>query len=47
VAATAIDPTVVSLIGNTANRGGLLVRARLDRRRYPIEGRSQPKTFVS
>jgi hypothetical protein len=28
--------TVVSLIGNTTNLGGLVVRARLDRRRYPI-----------
>ena len=28
--------TVVSLISNTTNRGGLLVRARLDRRHYPI-----------
>lgn len=28
--------TVVNLIGNTTNRGGLVVRARLDRRRYPI-----------
>jgi hypothetical protein len=28
--------TIVSLIGNTTNRGGLVVRARLDRRRYPI-----------
>lgn len=28
--------TVVSLIGNTTNRGGLVVRARLDRRSYPI-----------
>ena len=28
--------TVVSLIGNTTNRGGLVVRARLDRRKYPI-----------
>jgi len=27
--------TIVSLIGNTTNRGGLVVRARLDRRRYP------------
>lgn len=27
--------TVISLIGNTTNRGGLVVRARLDRRRYP------------
>lgn len=26
--------TVVNLIGNTTNRGGLVVRARLDRRRY-------------
>jgi transposase len=28
--------TVANLISNTTNRGGLLVRARLDRRRYPI-----------
>jgi hypothetical protein len=28
--------TVVNLIGNTTNRGGLVVRARLDRRSYPI-----------
>jgi len=27
--------TIISLIGNTTNRGGLVVRARLDRRRYP------------
>jgi hypothetical protein len=27
--------TVVNLISNTTNRGGLVVRARLDRRRYP------------
>jgi transposase len=27
--------TVINLIGNTTNRGGLVVRARLDRRRYP------------
>ena len=27
--------TIVSLIANTTNRGGLIVRARLDRRRYP------------
>ena len=27
--------TIVSLIANTTNRGGLVVRARLDRRRYP------------
>jgi hypothetical protein len=28
--------TIVNLIGNTTNRGGLLVQARLDRRKYPI-----------
>jgi hypothetical protein len=28
--------TVVNLISNTTNRGGLVVRARLDRRKYPI-----------
>lgn len=28
--------TVISLISNTTNRGGLVVRARLDRRAYPI-----------
>jgi hypothetical protein len=28
--------TVIGLIGNTTNRGGLVVRARLDRRTYPI-----------
>jgi len=28
--------TVINLIGNTTNRVGLVVRARLDRRRYPI-----------
>ncbi len=28
--------TLINLIGNTTNRGGLVVRARLDRRRYPI-----------
>jgi transposase len=27
--------TIISLISNTTNRGGLVVRARLDRRRYP------------
>ena len=26
---------IISLIGNTTNRGGLVVRARLDRRNYP------------
>jgi hypothetical protein len=29
------NETIVSLIGNTTNRGGLVVRARLDRRKYP------------
>lgn len=33
--------TVVNLIANTTNRGGLVVRARLDRRRYPT-GRKIP-----
>jgi hypothetical protein len=28
--------TIISLIGNTTNRAGLIVRARLDRRSYPI-----------
>jgi hypothetical protein len=28
--------TVINLIGNTTNRGRLVVRARLDRRRYPV-----------
>ncbi len=28
--------TVINLIANTTNRGGLVVRARLDRRKYPI-----------
>jgi hypothetical protein len=28
--------TVINLISNTTNRGGLVVRARLDRRHYPI-----------
>ncbi len=28
--------TAVNLIGGTTTRGGLVVRARLDRRRYPI-----------
>jgi hypothetical protein len=27
--------TVINIIGNTTNRGGLVVRVRLDRRRYP------------
>jgi hypothetical protein len=35
--------TIINLIGNTTNRGGLVVRARLDRRRYPIGKRVSPK----
>ena len=27
--------TIINLIGNTTNRGGLVVRAHLDRRNYP------------
>jgi hypothetical protein len=34
--------TIVNLIANTTNRGGLVVRARLDRRRYPT-GKKIPK----
>ncbi len=35
--------TVVNLIANTTNRGGLVVRARLDRRKYPIGKRVSAK----
>jgi hypothetical protein len=35
--------TVVNLIANTTNRGGLVVRARLDRRKYPIGRKVSPK----
>jgi hypothetical protein len=35
--------TIINLIGNTTNRGGLVVRARLDRRRYRPARRSQPR----
>jgi hypothetical protein len=35
--------TIVNLIGNTTNRGGLVVRARLDRRRYPTGKRVSAK----
>ena len=35
--------TVVSLIGNTTNSGGLVVKARIDRRRYPTGERITPK----
>jgi hypothetical protein len=37
--------TVVNLIANTSNRGGLVVRARLDRRRYPIGQKISVKEF--
>ena len=30
-----VESPVIHLIGNTTNRGGLVVRVRLDRRRYP------------
>ncbi len=33
--------TIINLISNTTNRGGLVVRARLDRRKYPT-GRKVP-----
>jgi len=35
--------TIVNLISNTTNLGGLVVRARLDRRRYPIGKRVSAK----
>ena len=35
--------TIINLIGNTTNRGGLVVRARLDRRSYPIGKRVSAK----
>lgn len=37
--------TVINLIGNTTNRGGLLVRARLDRRRYATGKKVSNKDF--
>ena len=37
--------TIVSLISNTTNRGGLVVRARLDRRRYPTGKKISEKEF--
>jgi hypothetical protein len=39
--------TVVNLISNTTNRGGLVVRARLDRRRYPIGKKVSPKDLAA
>jgi hypothetical protein len=37
--------TVINLISNTTNRGGLVVRARLDRRRYPTGKKVSAKEF--
>ncbi len=37
--------TVVNLIANTTNRGGLVVRARLDKRRYPTGKKITAKEF--
>ena len=37
--------TVVSLISNTTSRGGLIVRARLDNRRYPVGQKITDKAF--
>jgi len=37
--------TIVSLISNTTNRGGLVVRARLDKGRYPIGKRVSAREF--
>ena len=37
--------TIISLISNTTNRGGLVVRARLDRRRYPTGKKVSAKEF--
>ena len=38
---------VVNLISNTTNRGGLVVRARMDRRSYPIGKKVSAKEFKS
>jgi hypothetical protein len=35
--------TIINLIANTTNRGGLVVRARLDRRKYPTGKKIPPK----
>jgi len=35
--------TIVSLIGNTTNTGGLIVKARIDRRRYPTGKKITPR----
>jgi hypothetical protein len=37
--------TIINLIGNTTNRGGLVVRARIDRRRYPTGKKVTVKAF--
>lgn len=37
--------TIINLIGNTTNRGGLVVRARLDCRRYPTGKKVSAKDF--
>lgn len=37
--------TIVNLIANTTNRGGLVVRARLDRRKYPTGKKISDKEF--
>ena len=39
--------TVINLISNTTNRGGLVVRARLDKRRYPIGKKIRAKEFAT
>jgi hypothetical protein len=39
--------TVVSLIANTTNRGGLVVRARLDRCKYPTGKKVSKKEFAT
>jgi hypothetical protein len=38
---------VVNLIGNTTNRGGLIVEAQLDRRRYPTGRKVSEKEFLA
>jgi hypothetical protein len=39
--------TIVNLISNTTNRGGLVVRARLDRRRYPLGKKISKKQLAA
>ena len=39
--------TVVSLIGNTTTRAGLVVRAALDQRKYPVGRRVSPKDMLA